>query len=91
MNPKMKMRDNNMKGNLKLIWSFARNFKSRFLLLYFCIITTTFIGSAYPYIFGRLVDEVFYGKDMGVFIQIVLLYGGLFLIGQLLHFTLNIV
>ena len=79
-----------MKSNLKLIWSFARNFKSRFLLLYFCIITTTFIGSAYPYIFGRLVDEVFYGKEMEVFIQIVLLYGGLFLIGQLLHFTLNI-
>ena len=79
-----------MKDNLKLIWNFARNFKSRFLLLYFCIITTTFIGSAYPYIFGRLVDEVFYGKNMTVFIQIVLLYGGLFLIGQLLHFTLNI-
>lgn len=79
-----------MKNNLKLIWKFAKNFKSRLLLLYFCIITTTFIGSAYPYIFGRLVDEVFYGKNMTVFIQIVLLYGGLFLIGQLLHFTLNI-
>lgn len=79
-----------MKENLKLIWSFAKNFKLRFLILYFCIITTTFIGSAYPYIFGRLVDEVFYGKDMGVFIQIVLLYGVLFLVGQLLHFTLNI-
>lgn len=79
-----------MKNNLKLIWKFAKNFKSRFMLLYFCIITTTFIGSAYPYIFGRLVDEVFYGKNMTVFIKIVLLYGGLFLIGQLLHFTLNI-
>ncbi|MCL2816230.1 MAG: ABC transporter ATP-binding protein, partial [Oscillospiraceae bacterium] len=52
--------------------------------------TTTFIGSAYPYIFGRLVDEVFYGQHMTVFIQIVLIYGGLFLVGQLLHFTLNI-
>lgn len=79
-----------MKNNLMLIWRFAKNFKARFLLLFFCIITTTFIGSAYPYIFGRLVDEVFYGKNMSVFIQIVLLYGGLFLIGQLLHFTLNI-
>jgi len=79
-----------MKNNVKLIWKFAKNFKSRFLLLFFCIITTTFIGSAYPYIFGRLVDEVFYGKNMTVFIQIVLLYGGLFLVGQVLHFTLNI-
>ena len=79
-----------MKSNLKLIGGFAKNFKSRFLLLFFCIITTTFIGSAYPYIFGRLVDEVFYGKNMAVFIQIVLLYGGLFLAGQALHFTLNI-
>ncbi|TCL56190.1 ATP-binding cassette subfamily B protein [Kineothrix alysoides] len=79
-----------MKGNLKLIWQFARNFKSYFILLYFCIITTTFIGSAYPYLFGRLVDEVFYDKNRSVFIQIVFLYGGLFLIGQILHFTLNI-
>ena len=79
-----------MKSNLKLIWQFAKNFKFRFLLLYFCIITTTFIGSAYPYIFGRLVDEVFYGQNTTVFIQIVLIYGGLFLVGQLLHFTLNI-
>ena len=78
-----------LKKNLAMIWDYAKNFKLRFAILYFCIITTTFISAAYPYIFGRLVDEVFYGKNMAVFIQIVLLYGGLFLIGQLLHFTLN--
>lgn len=79
-----------MRKNLKLIWSFAKNYKLRFIILYFCILTTTFIGSAYPYIFGQLVDEVFYGKNMSVFIQIVLIYGGLFFVGQLLHFLLNI-
>jgi ABC-type multidrug transport system fused ATPase/permease subunit len=78
-----------MKDNLKFVWKFVKHFKMRFMLLYFCIITTAFIGLAYPYIFGRLVDEVFYGKNMTVFIQIVLLYGGLFLIGQCLHFILN--
>ena len=79
-----------MKRNLRMIWRFTRAFRGRFLLLFFCILTTTFIGSAYPYIFGRLVDEVFYGKNRAVFLQIVLLYGGLFLIGQVLHFVLNI-
>ena len=79
-----------MKDNIKLIWNFAKKFKLYFLLLFFCIIVTTFIGSTYPYIFGRLVDEVFYGKNRTIFIQIVLLYGGLFLTGQLFHLTLNI-
>ena len=79
-----------MKDNIKLIWRFAKKFKLHFLLLFFCIIVTTFIGSTYPYIFGRLVDEVFYGKNRTIFIQIVLLYGGLFLTGQLFHLTLNI-
>ncbi|MHB1485118.1 MAG: ABC transporter ATP-binding protein [Saccharofermentanales bacterium] len=78
-----------MKAKMKLIWSFARKFKLKFSILYFCILFTTFIGASYPYIFGRLVDEVFYGKNMSAFIRIVILYGVLFLTAQIGHFILN--
>jgi len=76
--------------NYKYILKNALNFKLKFLILFFCIITTSFIGITYPYIFGRLVDEVFYKKNMSVFINIVIIYGVIYLIEQLLHLVLNI-
>lgn len=48
------------------------------------------MATTYPYIFGRLVDEVFYNQDRTVFVQIVAIYASVFLIGQLFHLTLNI-
>jgi ABC-type bacteriocin/lantibiotic exporter with double-glycine peptidase domain len=56
---------------------------------FFCIIFATFSGAINPYIFGRLVDEVFYGKNMSVFLNIVLIYGVVYLFNQLMHFALN--
>lgn len=79
-----------VKGNLKLILKYAKLHKGRFLILYTCIIVTTFSGAFYPYIFGRLVDEVFYAKNMSKFINIVLIYGLVFLFNQIMHFVLNI-
>lgn len=76
--------------NYKYILKNALNFKWKFLILFFCIITTSFIGITYPYIFGRLVDEVFYKKNMSVFINIVIIYGVIYLIEQLLHLALNV-
>ena len=75
----------------KYILKNALKFKWKFLMLFFCIITTSFMGITYPYIFGKLVDEVFYKKNMDVFIKIVIIYGVVYLIEQLLHFVLNIV
>lgn len=75
----------------KYILKNALKFKWKFLILFFCIITTSFMGITYPYIFGKLVDEVFYKKNMDVFIKIVIIYGVVYLIEQLLHFVLNIV
>jgi len=54
------------------------------------IIITTFSGSLYPYIFGKLVDEVFYVKNMDKFLEIILIYGVIYLFNQGMHFVLNI-
>jgi len=78
-----------MQDRLKLILRFAKPHRTTFIILFSCIIITTFTGALYPYIFGRLVDEVFYGKNMGSFLKIVLLYGAVYLFTQLLHFVLN--
>lgn len=78
-----------MKQRLKLIIKYAKPHKLKFALLLFCIISTCFIGALYPYIFGKLVDEVFYNKNIKVFIYIVITYGIIFCISQILHFILN--
>ncbi len=72
-----------------LIFRFAKPHWRKFFILLFCVLTTSFFGASYPFIFGKLVDEVFYGKNMEKFLQIVLIYGALFLLSQGLHFCLN--
>jgi ABC-type multidrug transport system fused ATPase/permease subunit len=76
--------------NYKYLLKNVAQFKGKFSILFFCIITTSFIGTSYPYIFGRLVDEVFYKKNMSVFIKIVIMYGVVYITEQLLHLLLNI-
>lgn len=78
-----------MKQRIKFILNFAKPHKWMFITLFTCIIITTFSGAIYPYVFGRLVDEVFYGKNMSVFISIVLTYSDVFWFNQLMHFALN--
>lgn len=78
-----------MKERTKTIVKFAKPHKYKFIVLFICVTVTTFSGSIYPYIFGSLVDEVFYGKNLSMFYQIVILYGCVFLFNQALHFVLN--
>lgn len=78
-----------MKERIKAIIKFAKPHKYKFIVLFVCVMVTTFSGSIYPYIFGRLVDEVFYGKNLSMFYQIVILYGCMFLFNQTFHFILN--
>lgn len=79
-----------MKKRIKVIIKFAKPHKWKFIVLLFCIIATIFSSALYPYIFGRLVDEVFYAKNLSVFLNILFIYGIIFLLNQTLHFVLNI-
>ncbi len=74
---------------IKMIWQFAKPYKPAFINLLICVIVTSFIGMTYPYIFGLLVDEVFYYRNMDFFKIIVICYGGIFIGEQLLHLILN--
>ena len=78
-----------MKRRLKTIFYYAKPHKWIFFVLFICIVVTIFSGAIYPYIFGKLVDEVFYGKNMSVFLNVVLIYGAIYLFNQLMHFALN--
>ncbi len=79
-----------MKKKIALILKFALPHKGKFILIFFCILATTFSSALYPYIFGRLVDEVFYKKDVTIFYQIVVAYFFVFVLNQLLHLLQNI-
>lgn len=78
-----------MKNRTKIMLNFVKPHKFKFIILFTCVLITTFVGSIYPYIFGRLVDEVFYGKDLSVFYQIIIMYGAVFLFNQAFHLILN--
>ena len=78
-----------MKKRLSLVLHFAKPHGWKFALLLLCILVTSLMNAAYPYLLGQLVDEVFYEKNMSRFIGIMLAYGGVFLLGQILHFGLN--
>jgi len=78
-----------MKDRIKVILKFIKPHKYKFLLLFTCVVVTTFSGAVYPYIFGRLVDEVFYGKNLSVFYEIIIIYGIVYALNQLFHFILN--
>lgn len=90
----VKERGNGMKSNIKnkrmkMIWSFARPYKITFVNLFICIIVTSFIGMLYPYIFGLLIDEVFYHRNIQFFKVIVVIYCILYVGEQSLHLVLN--
>lgn len=78
-----------VKENTKLILKFAKNHKWKFLYLFVCIMSANFIGAIFPYLFGRMVDEVFYAKNMSSFLNIVIIYGIAYVVNQTIYFGLN--
>lgn len=78
-----------MRSQLQTLWPIIRNYKWSFINLFICILVTSVIGMVYPFIFGLLVDEVFYHRNLQFLIFIVIGYGMIFLSEQLLHTVLN--
>ncbi|MGO4495697.1 ABC transporter ATP-binding protein [Paenibacillus sp. 2RAB27] len=74
---------------LKALWPIIRTYKWSFLNLFICVLVTSVIGMLYPYIFGLLVDEVFYHRNLAFLKVIVIGYGMIYLGEQGLHLTLN--
>jgi ATP-binding cassette subfamily B protein len=74
---------------LKVLWPIIRKYKLSFLNLFICVMVTSVIGMLYPYIFGLLVDEVFYHRNLAFLKVIVIGYGMIYLGEQGLHLNLN--
>lgn len=78
-----------LRGVLTALWPIIRRYKLSFLNLLICVLVTSVIGMVYPYLFGMLVDEVFYHRNLGFFKFIVIGYGLIYLTEQGLHLVLN--
>lgn len=78
-----------MYDRIKYICRYARRYWLQFLFVLFTILITTFIVAMYPYLFGKLIDALYYKKEISSFLRIVLIYCAVFLINQFLHFVLD--
>ncbi|MEF2246380.1 ABC transporter ATP-binding protein [Paenibacillus sp. IITD108] len=74
---------------LKILWPIIWKYKFSLANLFLCVLVTSVIGMVYPYIFGLLIDEVFYHRNIAFFKFIVLGYGIIYLSETGLHFVLN--
>lgn len=75
---------------VKYLWVFAKPYKWSFVNAFVCIFFTSIISMIYPYIFGLLIDEVFYNKNLDFFLLIVGVYAIIYFTEQLLHLILNL-
>lgn len=78
-----------MSKRFKFLSRYIRPYTIRFIILLFIIITTTTIVIFFPYLFGKLVDALFYNKDISSFFRIVIIYFIIYAINQCLHYGLE--
>lgn len=76
---------------MKFILSAAKRYILKLLLMLGIILVTTYIVATFPFLSGKLVDILFYDKDIGTFFQVAMTYLGLFLVNELLHVILQII
>lgn len=62
----------------------------QFIGVFLIIVITTAIVAFYPYLFGKLIDALFYDKNISMFVKIVLIYLVIYIINQILHYRLDI-
>lgn len=66
-------------------------YKIQFVEVLLIIIVTTAIVAFYPYLFGKLIDALFYDKNIKLFFVVVTIYLVIYLINQLLHYQLDMI
>ena len=75
--------------NIKFILKYLRPYRGHFCVLLLSIIITVFIACFYPFLFGRIVDELLYNHNWENFINIVLTCTTLYFINQFFFLFLN--
>ena len=74
---------------MKFIYSTTKGYRGRFFLLLLSVLFSTVSGAMFPYVTGKIVDEIFYKQQMRGFLLYFFLYAGLYFLNQCGHGVLN--
>ena len=74
---------------MKFIYNTTKGYRGRFFLLLLSVLFGTVSGAMFPYVTGKIVDEIFYKQQMRGFLLYFFLYAGLYFLNQCGHGVLN--
>lgn len=74
---------------MKFIYSTTKGYRGHFFLLLLSVLFSTVSGAMFPYVTGKIVDEIFYKQQMRGFLLYFFLYAGLYFLNQCGHGVLN--
>lgn len=74
---------------MKFIYGTTEGYRGRFFLLLLSVLFGTVSGAMFPYVTGKIVDEIFYKRQMRGFLLYFFLYAGLYFLNQCGHGVLN--
>ncbi|HKM01807.1 MAG TPA: ABC transporter ATP-binding protein [Sedimentibacter sp.] len=76
---------------MNFIYKTTKGYRGYFLVLFLAVVLSTISGSMFPYITGKIVDQIFYKKQIRGFLLCFFIYAALYLINQIFHGVLNYV
>ncbi len=76
---------------MKFVYQTTKGYRGQFFILFLTVIFSTVTGALFPYVIGKIVDQIFYVKLMRGFLLYFFLYAGLYFLNQCLHGGLNYV
>jgi len=76
---------------MKFIYQTTKGYRGQFFILFLTVIFSTVTGALFPFVIGKIVDQIFYVKQMKGFLLYFFLYAGLYFLNQCLHGGLNYV
>lgn len=78
-----------MEKRMRFIYGTTKGYRGRFFLLLLSVLFGTVSGAMFPYVTGKIVDEIFYKQQMRGFLLYFFLYAGLYFLNQCGHGALN--
>lgn len=76
---------------MKFIYQTTKGYRRQFFILFLTVIFSTITGALFPYVIGKIVDQIFYVRRMSGFLLYFFLYAGVYFLNQCLHGGLNYV
>lgn len=74
---------------MKFIYKTTKGYRWQLFLLLLTVLLGTVTGSMFPYITGKIVDQIFYKQEMKGFLLFFFLYAALYFFNQCSHGALN--